>query len=184
MTTIRFVVPGTPTAKGRAQPDKAGNMRTPEKTIRAERQVEKIAEGAMRGLEPLFGPIRILLTFVFDVPAGWNKAQRADALSGLMPHISKPDIDNIEKMVLDGMNGVVYYDDSQVAEVFKRKRYGSGNRIEVYVERIDCPLNHPALTALRERISSGQYATPVGSTRRRRPRVKAPDQKDIGKRLR
>jgi Holliday junction resolvase RusA-like endonuclease len=182
--SVKFIVPGTPTAKGRAQPDRFGNMRTPEKTIKAERQVEELAEKAMRKREPLFGAIRISLTFVFDVPAGWNRAQRADALSGLMPHISKPDIDNIEKMVLDGMNGVVYYDDSQVAEVYKRKRYGSGNRIEVLVDTIDCSLNHPGLTALRERISSGLYATPVGETRRRRPRVKAPDPKDIGKRIR
>ena len=183
MSRVSFVVPGTPTAKGRAQPDRSGNMRTPEKTIRAERQVETIAERAMNGLEPLFGPIRISLSFIFDVPSGWNKQQRSDALSGLMPHISKPDIDNIEKMVLDGMNGVVYYDDSQVSEVFKRKRYGSGNRIEVIVDRIECPLNHPALTALRERISSGHYATKVGETRRRRPKITAPEPSFIGRRI-
>lgn len=33
---------------------------------------------------------------------------------GLIPKLTKPDGDNVEKAVLDGMNGVVFNDDAQV----------------------------------------------------------------------
>ena len=180
---IAFVVSGRPQPKERAAPDKFGNMRTPEATLIAERHVEELSRKAMRGLAPLAGAVRLSLNIIFETPASWNKAQKIAAIEGKMPHVSTPDADNVLKMISDGMNGIVYYDDAQVAELFVRKRYGQGERVEVMVDTIAAPENHPALRELQKRISSGKYALPVGQQRRRRPRAKPPETISIGKRI-
>lgn len=180
---IAFVVPGRPQPKERAAPDRFGNMRTQEATLRAERLVEELAVKAMKGLEPLSGAVRLSVNIVFDYPAHWTVAQKREALAGIMPHVSTPDADNVLKMISDGMNGVAYYDDAQIAEIFVRKRYGQGSRVEVMVDTIDAPKNHPALIELQKRIASGQYALPVGQRRRRKPRVRPPETISIGKRI-
>lgn len=184
MNRVSFIVPGPPTPKERPKLNKFGRAVTPEKTLAAERRVEEIAREAMSGRDPFFGPIRLLITLVFETPSGWVKRQREDAISGFMPHVATPDLDNVEKMVCDGMNGVVYYDDSQVAEKHSRKRYGRGNRIEVTAEVMEFPPSHPGITALRERIAEGKYSLKAGETRRRTPKVTAPETASIGKRLR
>lgn len=183
MNRISFIVPGPPTPKERPKLNKFGRAVTPEKTLAAERRVEEITTSAMDGREPFFGPIRLFVTMVFETPSSWNKQEREDAISGLMPHVSTPDMDNVEKMVCDGMNGVVYYDDSQVAEKHSFKRYGVGNRIEVTAEVMPFPQSHPALAALRKRIAEGKYDVKAGETRRRTPKAKAPET-SIGRRIR
>ena len=48
-----------------------------------------------------------------------------------MPHTSKPDGDNLEKAVLDAMNGVVYHDDRLVWQSARVKVYGAENSVFV-----------------------------------------------------
>ena len=48
----------------------------------------------------------------------------------------KPDIDNIEKIIEDALNGLAYKDDSQIVEVFKRKIWtpiGAESQVVVWV---------------------------------------------------
>ena len=52
--------------------------------------------------------------------------------------MTTPDVDNILKIVLDGLNGVAYADDSQVVEAACRKHYdGEKEGLEVRVEYND-----------------------------------------------
>lgn len=41
--------------------------------------------------------------------------------------VTRPDLDNIIKALLDGMNGIVYTDDSQVVAINASKRYASAD---------------------------------------------------------
>ena len=43
----------------------------------------------------------------------------------------KPDCDNIAKIVLDALNGIAYYDDSQVVSLVVRKHYAETTRVNV-----------------------------------------------------
>ena len=48
----------------------------------------------------------------------------------------RPDIDNLVKIVLDGLNGVAFMDDKQVIELYAIKRYSIEPRTEIMVEEI------------------------------------------------
>ena len=43
----------------------------------------------------------------------------------------KPDCDNIAKIVLDALNGIAYYDDSQVVSLVVRKHYAETTHVKV-----------------------------------------------------
>jgi Holliday junction resolvase RusA-like endonuclease len=63
------------------------------------------------------------------IPASWSKKRR-EASKGLH-HISRPDVDNYAKAVLDACNGVLYLDDSQIADLHASKKYSDVPRVEV-----------------------------------------------------
>jgi len=72
---------------------------------------------------PHDGPVHVDVVATFKPADSWPKWKRELALSGQWPHTSKPDIDNLIK-VLDGLNGRAWIDDSQVTYVRATKNYG------------------------------------------------------------
>ncbi|MEI2416196.1 RusA family crossover junction endodeoxyribonuclease [Orrella sp. JC864] len=132
---IVFTVPGAPKGKGRAKstarivtkggkPLAITRHYTPQETAAYMSLVRLAAAQAMAGRPPYTGPIQMHIQIVCPVPASWSLTRRRRALAGeIMPTV-KPDSDNVEKAVKDGMNGVVYRDDVQVVDDSKSKRYG------------------------------------------------------------
>lgn len=53
-----------------------------------------------------------------------------------MPHVIKPDLDNLVKYILDCGNGILWYDDSQIFKIHAEKTYSNGPRTEIEVNRI------------------------------------------------
>lgn len=70
------------------------------------------------------------------VPKSTSKKKRQLMLAGKMYPAKKPDIDNIIKAVLDGLNGTAYADDKQVVSLYTEKRYAESEylRIKVFTE--------------------------------------------------
>ena len=52
---------------------------------------------------------------------------------------TRPDIDNLVKSVMDGLNGVAYKDDGQVAMVHAQKEYSDEDSLYIMVMNIDTP---------------------------------------------
>lgn len=82
------------------------------------------------GARPLLdGPLRVRVVFVFPRPNGHylpaNTKRPARQLRGDAPvyHTSKPDVDKLQRALLDALKLVVWHDDSQVADVRARKVY-------------------------------------------------------------
>ena len=50
----------------------------------------------------------------------------------------KPDLDNVLKAVLDGLNGIAFVDDSQVVNVCMAKHYDLTPRVAVTVRACRC----------------------------------------------
>jgi len=70
--------------------------------------------------EKLEGPIGCDLLFRFTRPKSHTKKQRESGW-----HTGKADIDNLQKLVFDALNGVAYDDDKQIAFVIAYKRWVS-----------------------------------------------------------
>lgn len=91
----------------------------------------KLKEGAKWQLksqyreEPLGCAVSIDLTFYLPIPKSASKPKQRQMLNGVMHHISKPDIDNLQKFVLDCLNGIVIEDDRRVIEIRARKIYST-----------------------------------------------------------
>lgn len=121
---INFIVPGTPVGKARPRVTRSGRVYTPESTAQAEEAIRQAAQQAMYGLEPMEGPLVATLAFIMPIPTSWSKRHRDDALTGVMAHTSRPDLDNLIKTVLDALNGIAYSDDKQIVRLGATKAYG------------------------------------------------------------
>ncbi len=54
-------------------------------------------------------------------------------MSGQLHPTKKPDLDNVQKAIYDGLNGVVWKDDVQVVKAVVGKRYGETPGVRVKV---------------------------------------------------
>ena len=80
------------------------------------------------------GPCAVTLAFYFEVPKSWPKKKRHAALAGKLYMESPPDLDNLEKSVLDACNEIVFDDDRRVVNVLKVKAYATKAATHVNVQ--------------------------------------------------
>ena len=113
---IKFFVPGQPVGKGRPRFAKTGRPYTPKKTAEYESHVEWTARKAMwdNGRQTATdAPCAVFIDAAYEVPLSYSKRRKAQCNAGEITP-GKPDIDNVQKAILDALNGVVYLDDKQV----------------------------------------------------------------------
>lgn len=125
MTTnqIKLIIPGKPVAKGRPRFTKAGRTYTDAKTKAAEDNLKQIWKTQNPDLPVHAGSITISMVATFEPAQSWPKWKQDLAVIGDLPHQSKPDLDNLFK-ILDGLNGVAWVDDCQIISANVRKEYG------------------------------------------------------------
>ncbi len=135
-----FFVPGKPVPKARARVVRRGNgvgSYTPEATVNYESMVKVLAMNAMGGRPPVLEPIALHLSINVAPLASWSYKRRESALWGEFMPTKKPDMSNILKSIEDGMNRVVYHDDSQICTVAVFKRYADREGVGVTVRALD-----------------------------------------------
>lgn len=134
MIYIRFVIDGEPRGKGRPRFTKSGHAFTDQKT----RDYEKLIGYCYKaqGGRMLEGDIDISIKAFYKIAKNDNKNIKAAKRAGEIKPTKKPDIDNIIKAILDGLNEVAYKDDAQVVNVSASKYYSDEPRVEVIVSRI------------------------------------------------
>lgn len=142
--TFSFVVPGRPQGKGRPRFYK-GHAYTPDSTRRYEALIRETARAAAKkaGWKIADSGVHVHVDALFPVPKSWPREKKAAAeRDELTP--GKPDIDNVVKAVLDGLNGVAYTDDKAVKAISASKKYAAAEfpgcsalglvRVEVFVD--------------------------------------------------
>jgi Holliday junction resolvase RusA-like endonuclease len=75
-------------------------------------------------LAPFDGPLDVSVFAIMPMPKSWTPKKKQDALDGFLMPTSKPDLDNICKLVLDAANGILWHDDSQIVGLDLAKAYG------------------------------------------------------------
>lgn len=132
---INFEVMGEPVGKGRPRFSMVNGHAmafTPAKTASFENLVKLSYSQKYSGLSFSKGEqISAVITAYFSVPKSASKKARANMLSGAVRPVKKPDADNIIKSILDALNGIAYYDDSQVVNVICQKYYAENPRTSV-----------------------------------------------------
>lgn len=137
---MKFIVEGKPQGKARARTfynKRMGKMQsiTPIQTKSYEDLIRwsyKAAGGEYLGEKVLQVDIKAF----YPIPKAFSKVKRIDAVNGNTRPTSKPDCDNIVKVVLDALNGVAYYDDKQVVAVSCNKYYGERGYLHITIEEL------------------------------------------------
>jgi Holliday junction resolvase RusA-like endonuclease len=132
-------LPGEPRGKGRPRAfvfRGQVRMHTDAKTKAYEDLLRGAARNAMGGRSPISGPIDLTIEAHFSIPESWPKYRRRAALQGIEPHITRPDADNVVKIGMDALNGIVWCDDNQVVRVIASKHYGTAPGLMIAVTAI------------------------------------------------
>lgn len=132
---VEFTIPGKPFAKKRHRVGTVGGKArafNPQENVSFERQVAEIARPLFPA--PIEGPVRLRIVATFEVPKSWPKKRQAAALDSY--HTQKPDRDNVEKAVQDGLNRIAWRDDGQVADGRCVKRWGRFAETFVQIEAL------------------------------------------------
>lgn len=127
---VTFEIPGKPQAKQSMRVARIGGaIRTyqPQEVLNYHGRVATFARLAIK--EPLEGAVRLSLQVVVMTPASWSKKRKAV----LNRAVVRPDVDNVCKALMDGLNGVAWIDDKQVVELNVNKAYGNRDAVVVTV---------------------------------------------------
>jgi len=126
---MRLTVLMEPIPKARARTCVRGGVVrsfTPKATADAEAYIRS----TVMGNKAFFAkgtPLKVNLAFYINKPPSVSKKRKYP--------ITRPDIDNYTKLVLDALNRYLFEDDSQIVELHATKAYGQP-RIEIDVEEI------------------------------------------------
>jgi len=145
LVTVKFTVFGQPIGKGRPKFSTVCghvNAYTPEKTANYETLVKYAYQSQCRGIrfEPKV-PLDVRIAAYFKIPSSASKKRAKLMREHIIRPVVKPDVDNVAKVVLDSINGVAFYDDSQIADMQVRKFYDDSPRVVVTIR--DIPLTVP-----------------------------------------
>jgi len=126
---ITFTILMEPVAKGRPRATWiAGKAHTytPEKTRTAEEEIKWQIISRPGLVDQCYGrgvPLKLEATFY--------KARPKSLPKRVVLPVGKSDVDNMLKTLIDGMEGLLFPNDSQITSVVACKRYGGPPRIEV-----------------------------------------------------
>lgn len=141
--TFRFTVnlAGPPQGKGRGRAfvhkqTQRVTVMTPGKTRTYEAQLRYAAQERMGGRAPTPHPVRVMMDARFPIAPSWSKKKQAAARSGELWPCTKPDSDNLLK-ILDALNGVVWVDDKQVVVATVRKLYSDRPGLTIEVDSLE-----------------------------------------------
>ena len=138
---INFTVSGCPVGKGRPKFSTFNGHATaytPAKTVNYENLVKLSYQQQCEG-KPYSKdiPLRAEIIAYFPMPKSISMKRRKMMLEGKIRHTKKCDSDNLAKSILDALNGIAFYDDSQVCELSVSKLYSDNPRVIVRISEVD-----------------------------------------------
>jgi Holliday junction resolvase RusA-like endonuclease len=122
---LQFTIPGIPVAQPRQRHrvatvngrPMAMNYTPARDPVNAFKAAARFAAAEAYQGEPLDVPVSVLVRFVFPRPASVRKKDGVER----MPHLGRPDVDNLFKSLADALNGQLWVDDSRVYQASLNK---------------------------------------------------------------
>lgn len=138
---ITFIVEGKPQGKARARTvtnryTGKKHSFTPEKTKSYEDLI-RWSYKAQGGAFHCAIPLQVDIQAVYEIPKSTSKKKRVEIVQNEIRPQTKPDCDNVIKVVLDALNGVAYYDDKQVVCVSCNKYYGEKGYLKITIKECE-----------------------------------------------
>lgn len=130
-----FEIPGPVTGKGRPRINTyTCRAYTPNKTKEYEELAKQYFILKYPRHIPIEGRVKVSIIAYFKIPKGTNKKNEELMLNGIISPTKKPDIDNIEKIILDAMNSLAFKDDNQITKLEIEKVYSEEEKVYVKIE--------------------------------------------------
>lgn len=136
---INFTVWGNPQGKKRPRFARQGNYvrtYTDKETINYENLVKlsylEQSKVKYMGNEAL----SVSITIYQQIPKSTSKKKSNEMLMGEIRPNKKPDLDNVIKSILDGLNGVAFRDDSQIVHIDCDKHYSNEPSVVVIIKEL------------------------------------------------
>src|SRR5262245_61646451 len=117
---VAFAIPGR--LKGWARPrfDSRSKIVFKDKETASHQLMVREAAARAMGHRPLLeGPVALWVKTTTHRPQSWSNRRKASTLHV----ITRPDVDNLAKLIMDALNNVVYFDDKQVCELHYKRTY-------------------------------------------------------------
>ena len=105
---------------------------TPKATEDYEKKIREAWKKA-NGFDQLTGPVVVRIHLGMPIPKSTTKAAKVKMLEKKQVPVTKPDIDNLAKSILDAINGIAYKDDNQIVTLLVRKFYADVPFVKVIV---------------------------------------------------
>lgn len=112
---MKFVVPGRPVPAVRMTRRGKWVKKRAQRYLAYKDQVGWVARVA--GIKRIGGPVKVSMTFYFA-------------------NNQLPDVDNLVKAIMDGLNGIAWSDDRQVIRVEAERRKGEPERAEIEIMEV------------------------------------------------
>jgi Holliday junction resolvase RusA-like endonuclease len=89
--------------------------------------------------KPYDSPLKVDILFYFARPKShYGTGSKAEVIKANAPqwHLSKPDVDNCIKFVMDSMNKIYWRDDSIICDCSIKKMYSTNPRTEIIITKL------------------------------------------------
>jgi Holliday junction resolvase RusA-like endonuclease len=111
---------------------KSGHVYTPKVTADYEKAIRSHWDAVYGTCKPFSGPLAVTVSFRYRRPQ--SHYMRGVLRETAPVHYTQtPDLDNVEKAVLDALNKVAYADDKQIIRKYSEKLWHHENEIELWV---------------------------------------------------
>ena len=128
----KLIIPGKAVGKQRPRVVK-GRTFTPGKTLGYEDRIAGIAR--QQKVRMTEAAVIVAITVERKMPKSWSKKLR-EKMDGTL-HAAVPDLDNVAKCVLDGLNNIAWKDDKQVVHLTIERRNSTEDRTIIHISEVE-----------------------------------------------
>lgn len=133
--TYEFIIDIKSKPKQRARKGKYKNFYTPDNTRITEAKIAKSVTDSMAKMQinKIIDPIGVIIIHEFAPPISNSDKKQKQKIDFKILNSKRPDLDNLDKLVLDSLNKKLWNDDSQIVTKITLKKYAAKNSIRIIV---------------------------------------------------